>query len=122
MRLSDLPLGWRQRAEELRRWAAAEGAARALEQAAADLECALRESAMEPLDLDVAAAESGYSRGHLRRMIRDGKVPNAGTDDGPMILRCHLPHKPGASNGVAPLRLKGSSSKAQVARAVASGE
>jgi hypothetical protein len=50
---------------------------------------------MTPLSLTAAAAESGYSPGHLGREVKAGRIPNAGRENAPRILRRDLPRKPG---------------------------
>ncbi len=97
MRLTDLATRWRERATELRAWAAAEGAASALEGAATELEEAVRNDEDEPLALDQAACESGYSKRRLRELVASGEIPNAGRKGAPRIRRADLPHKPASS-------------------------
>jgi len=111
---------WRNRAEEARDLYAIEFAARAYEKAAEELEERLAGTMMELLTLEEAEVESGYTRSHLRRLMREGTIPNAGNDIGPMILRAHVPRKPGYT--VAKLGPVAASSRMQAARAVASGE
>lgn len=48
----------------------------------------------EVLTLDEAAAESGYHKDSLSRMMSEGKVPNAGKPGAPRIRRRDLPRKP----------------------------
>lgn len=115
--LQDLPARWRSRAEELRPYAPP--AAEAFDAAAAELEASLRDSLLEPLTLEQAEVESGYSRAHLRRMLREERVPNAGTEADPRILRRDLPRKPGYRVLVANARPDPASSRTQVVRAVA---
>jgi hypothetical protein len=55
-----------------------------------------RESEERPLSLAEAAHESGYSRDHLGREIRAGRIPNAGKRNAPRIERRHLPRKLGS--------------------------
>src|SRR5262245_23433817 len=90
-----LPGAWRTRAEELRKWAAAEGAAVALEQAAIELEAALRIRDDEPLTLQEAAAESGFNPESLGRLVREKRIANAGRPNAPRIRRGDLPKKRG---------------------------
>lgn len=116
--LSDLLTTWRARAEELEAYA--EPAAAAFRRAADELEAALQTEDQEPLTLEAASALSGYSTSHLRRMIADGTLPNAGKPRSPRVLRVHLPRKPGY--GVATPAPTELTSRSQVARAVASGE
>lgn len=93
---SDLPSAWRERAEQLRAYGA-EPQAIVLERAADELDAALRASATEQLDLQAAAAESGYSADHLGRLVRGGGLPNAGRKHAPKIRRADLPRKPAQS-------------------------
>ncbi len=113
--LADLPTLYREKAAQLERYAPA--AAEAFREAAELAEKALSENMMEPLDLHTAAQESGYSETHLRRMLREGTLPDAG---GGTILRRDLPRKPGGS--LARPRLHETSSRLQVARGVLSRE
>jgi hypothetical protein len=114
--LSQLPASFRERASLLRRYGA-EACATAVEQCAADVEAALVEHGRERLSLKQAAAESGYSAGHLRRLVRKKKLSSAA--DG-TVLRQDLPKKPGTA--VADRPHAHASSIAQLARAVANGE
>ena len=43
-----------------------------------------------------AARRSGYSADHLGRLVRDGKIPNAGRPGAPSIARRGLPRKASA--------------------------
>ena len=87
---------------------------------AEDLERAIADTGMEPISLEEAEVESGYTRAHLRRLLREGSIPNAGTRSNPTVLRMHLPKKPGF--GVAQTHPRATSSPMQVARTVALGE
>jgi len=69
-----------------------EGAAKAFREAAKTAQAFLEDYLADALPIDLAAAESGYTTGHLRRLINEGKLP--ATEDG-HILRQHLPRKPG---------------------------
>jgi hypothetical protein len=88
---AELPALWRARAETLRRFAPA--AATAFEDAADELEAALREAAETPLTLAEAARESGYSERRLRELLAAGAIPNAGRKNAPRIRRADLPRK-----------------------------
>ena len=90
---AQLPLYWNVFAELLRPFAPE--VARAFETAATHLEDALQQSNNEPLTLVQAGRESGYSRDHLGRLVRAGRLPNAGSPNAPRIRRCDLPIKPG---------------------------
>lgn len=93
--LARLPQEFRANAEAVRTLAGAEAAAHVWEEAARTVEQRLGEALLEPLPLDQAEAESGYTRSHLRRMLRNATLPNSGTVHDPRILRRHLPRKPG---------------------------
>jgi hypothetical protein len=95
IRPADLAMRWRSKAEDLRRLAA-EAQAVTLEHCADELEEALRETEAVPLNLQQAAEQSGYSPDHLGRLIREGKIPNAGRSGAPKILRRDLPRKAAA--------------------------
>ncbi len=88
-----LPRYWNAFAERLRPFAPE--VARAFETAATHLADALQQSNNEPLTLAQAGRESGYSRDHLGRLVRAGRLPNAGSPNAPRIRRCDLPIKPG---------------------------
>ena len=90
-----LPADWRTRAKTLRHYGG-ETPAVALEACAAELEAALRRRNETTLTLTDASRESGYSADHLGRLVRDGKIPNAGRPGAPRIARGDLPHKAGA--------------------------
>lgn len=91
--LRELIETWRERAETLRRHGA-EQAAKTAEMLADELESALRAEADDVLTLEQAAQESGFSAAHLARLIREGKIGNAGRRHGPRIRRAELPRKP----------------------------
>ena len=86
-----LPADWRTRAKT------GETSAVALETCAAEFETALRQRDDTILTLTEAAeGESCYSAAHLGRLVREGKVPNAGRPGTPRIARGDLPHEAGA--------------------------
>ena len=88
----DLTRVWRETASELRRFGAV-GQACTLEQCADDLDEAWRDWQQEPLTLEEAGEKSGYSADHLGRLVREGKIPNAGRSGAPRIARRDLPVK-----------------------------
>ncbi len=118
--LARLPQEFRENATTSRRIAGSESAAYVWEAAAREVEERISDSLLDPLPLEAAVLESGYTRSHLNRMLRDGKFPNSGTDGEPLILRMHLPRKPGF--GVDAGTVQPASSQAQAARAVIEGE
>jgi hypothetical protein len=94
---------------------AAEGAARAYELVADELDAALQGQDAELLNLTQAAAESGYSADHLGREIARGRIPNAGRRNAPKVRRTDLPRKPGA---LPPQQRKPHIGREDIARAV----
>ncbi len=117
---ADLPATFREIAANARQHTADERAATIWERAAEMVEESLRRFGLERLKLPQAAQESGYSRDHLRRLIDEGKIPNASVDGSKSILRMHLPKKPGHGGARVPPRVP--SSRVQAARAVAGRE
>lgn len=88
---------WREEASQLRERYSDERLARLSEIYAQELEAVLREYGDQALSLEAAAQESGYSIDHLGRLVRQGKLPNAGRSGAPRIRRNDLPKK--ASSG-----------------------
>lgn len=89
---SGLPNHWRATAADLRLYGAV-GEATALETCAAELERAEREYVVEELTLEQAAVELGLKADTVGRLLRDGKIPNAGGKGRPRVRRCDLQHK-----------------------------
>jgi len=84
----------RRRAECLRSWGGSEDVARVYEIIADELVELVRVHADTPLTLQEAAKESGYSEDHLRHLVAEGKIANAGQKGRPRIRRRDLPRKP----------------------------
>jgi hypothetical protein len=89
---ANLPAEWRAQAEGLRQFGA-DAQAKAVDRCANHLEEAFRQTEAEQLTLQDAAEESGYSADHLGRLVREGKIPNAGRPSAPRISRRDLPIK-----------------------------
>ncbi len=87
-----LPADWRRRAKSLRRYGG-EVPATAIERCADDLEATLVERDETTFSLVEASRESGYSADHLGRLVRDGRIPNAGRPGAPRIALKDLPRK-----------------------------
>ncbi|MCY4645310.1 MAG: hypothetical protein OXE73_00265 [Gammaproteobacteria bacterium] len=87
-----LPANWRRQAKSLRRYGG-ETPATAIERCADDLEATLVERDETTFSLVEASRESGYSADHLGRLVRDGKIPNAGRPGAPRIALKDLPRK-----------------------------
>jgi hypothetical protein len=92
MNPAELPIAWRARAAELRRFGA-EPQAVAVEACADELASALCEHDLEALTLEQAAAESGYTYSAIEKGVRAGRIPNAGTKGAPRVRRRDLPRK-----------------------------
>ena len=91
-RLEGLTTEWKAHAAALRRYGA-ESEARALEACAAELEERLRDWQTEPLTLEAAAVESGYSYSSLQQKVAGGEIRNVGGKGRPRLRRCDLPRK-----------------------------
>jgi hypothetical protein len=85
---------WREDAAVLRRRGARRAAAH-LERVAAELEDDLTQPGVQPelLTLANAVEQSGYTRGHLRRLLVAGTLTNHGTEDRPLVAASDLPRK-----------------------------
>ena len=96
-----LAFEWRSKATLFREHEEA-GVAIAYERCASELEGALDQEADTVLTLQDAAEISGYSADHLGRLVREGKLPNAGREGAPRIRVRDLPRKAdGAASEVA---------------------
>jgi hypothetical protein len=67
-----------------------------------ELEGTVTEWLTQGLTLAQAAQESGYSREHLGRLIREGTLPNAGRPNAPRVRRRDLPRKTVSETTVPP--------------------
>jgi hypothetical protein len=94
---------WREDAQVFRRYGAA-GRARMLERMADKLECAAGADQSRTVDLSTAAELSGFTRAHLRRLIREGKL--AATSDGTRVRASDLPRKRGHTLRQVPARCR----------------
>ena len=65
-----------------------------------------------------AARESGYSADHLGRLVRDGRIPNAGRPGAPRIARSHLPRKAPAEPRLVEKHRQGEVSNAQIVQSI----
>lgn len=71
--------------------------AKTCERHADELEAALRDWRHQELTVAEAAEESGYSAKSIRRMVRDGRIPDSrppGSRGEIRVQRRHLPRKP----------------------------
>lgn len=91
--LDALRAKWCCRREEFARFRAAVDGATLCDELLADLDQAIRASDDELLTLSEAARLSGYTADHLGRLVREGKLANAGRPGAPRIPRGALPRK-----------------------------
>ena len=91
--LMSLVSSWLEEAERLDALGC-EGHARLSRAYAQELEARVEGIAEQPLTLGEASVLSGYSKDHLSRMIRDGRLVNRGRKGAPRIRRGDLPAKP----------------------------
>ena len=92
--LADLPPRWTERAAEMR-FLGQESIAALIEALLGELETELDADSSETLTIAQAATESGYSQEHLRRLVRNEQISNAGRPNAPLIRRADVPIKPG---------------------------
>lgn len=89
-----LSQAWLAEAEMLRHRGAAT-LADVLTSCAQDLKQAVLQRDLELVNLEQASAESGFSYSALEKMIRSGRLPNAGQKGRPLVRRGDLPRKGG---------------------------
>ncbi len=85
---------WSTEADAMRRREATVNGAGVLAEVLADFMAVQASQAEAVLSLSEAAFRSGYSVEHLGRLIRDGRLPNAGRRGAPRIRGADLPRKP----------------------------
>lgn len=110
---------WREEAPLIRERYADDSLARLCEVHANELDAAIQAAEERTLTLTQASHLSGYGPDHLGRMVREGRVPNAGRKGAPRIRVRDLPRKAGLHQLGPDLQLP-SSSKEQIARSVLS--
>jgi len=87
-----------------------------------DIEAAEATEAAEIVPLAEAAEVSGYTSGHLSRLIREGRLANAGKRNSPALRRADLPRKPASLRSPqSRLKLLGAG-PGQVARAIVTAQ
>ena len=87
----DLISRWKSRRDELHRLRASVDGAAMCDDFLADLEAILRE---EPIvNLSAAAAECGYTAGHLSKLVRSGRLRNYGRPNSPRVRVSECPRK-----------------------------
>lgn len=105
---------WQARRAEWKRFGVhVEGAVLA-DEVLADLALLERSEGDEILSLAAASSESGYSKDHLARLIRQGTIANAGRPNAPRVRRRDLPRKAAGLQS----QQENDISRAQIARSV----
>ena len=105
--LEQLSQAWLAEAEVLRRRGAAT-LADVLTACAQELKQAVFQRELELVNLEQASAESGFSYSALEKMVRSGRLPNAGQKGRPLVRRGDLPrkgHRPQTGPALADMRL-----------------
>ena len=85
---------WTSRRDELKRLNASVDGATLCDEVLNDLDALLTSRSEQTVTLAEAADLSGYSRDHLARLIRLGRIRNAGRKHRPLLLVRELPVRP----------------------------
>jgi hypothetical protein len=91
MTIAELLQSWTDEAAQLRERYGMETAARLCDAHVRELAAALQERGDELLTIAAAAVETRYSTQHLRALLAEDVVPNAGSKGRPRIRRADLP-------------------------------
>ncbi len=87
---------WSTRRDEFQALGVLANAALICDEVLADFGIVIQTADQAVLTLAEAAARSGYSTGHLGRLVRQGKIPNAGQPRSPRVRVVDLPARPSA--------------------------
>ncbi len=88
---------WDRRRAVFQRFSALVDGAKLCAEVLADFRAVTNEHGDWTLSLTEAAARSGYSAPHLGRLLRAGKIPNAGRPGAPRMRVADLPTRPRAT-------------------------
>lgn len=113
---------WQEEEERFRRRHAQVDGAALVEELLSDFHAVIVEGGEELLNLQQASRESGYSPDHLGRLVRSGRISNAGRRCAPRIRRRDLPRKAGALQRRRKPRTLLCATPGQIARAVVASE
>ncbi len=113
---------WVGEADELRRRRALVDGAALLDEVLSDFAAVTGAEASELLNLQEAARESGYSADHLGRLVREGRISNAGRPNAPRIRRADLPRKASALRAESTRLTLLGATPGQIARAVVTSQ
>ena len=92
-RVLPLKAKWMAEADRYRQDDARVAAAKLIDRFVGDVDALLAADAEDILTLTEASTRSGYSRGHVGRLVRQGTLPNAGRRNAPRIRASDLPVK-----------------------------
>ena len=84
---------WTSRRDEFQALSVLADGARICDEILTDFGEVLKTESNAVLTLGEAASRSGYSEGHLGRLVRQGEIPNAGRPNAPRIRASDLPVK-----------------------------
>ena len=84
---------WRLRQAEFARFGATVSGAAVVGEMLDELREELRSAGNAPLTLEQAAQRSGYSRDHIGRLLRSGRLENVGSRGRPRVRASDLPLK-----------------------------
>ena len=119
--LEALPDCWRSLATNFEQFGGSTQA-EALRECASMLEQALHARDDTLLTLEEAKRVSGYSGDHLGRLVREGKIPNAGRRYAPRIRRRDLPRRARRLQTTSPRPHLAGATPGQIARAVVNSD
>ena len=85
---------WATEADAMQRRGVMVNGAGLLSEVLADFKALMSGQSEAVMSLPEAAARSGYSVEHLGRLVRQGRVPNAGRKGAPRVKAADLPRKP----------------------------
>jgi len=122
MTVRDVVSRWRAEQRRFERLGVLVDGAKLIGQLLDEIEGAAIAEGDEFLSLDKAATESGYSPHHLARLIREGRIPNAGRVHAPRIRGSDLPKKPPTLRSAPPMMHLLGVGPGQVARAIVARE
>jgi hypothetical protein len=96
MTAEELCAKWSSRRNEYRHLGVLVDGARLCEDVLVDLRLLFEADSESALNLSEAAEISGYSREHIGRLVKQGKIENVGRPHAPRVRRGDLPMKPGS--------------------------
>jgi len=119
---SEFVTKWADEAHAMRNRGALVNGAALLEEVLRDFEAATSDFQAETLSLGNAARESGYSVDYLGRLVREGRIPNAGRPNAPKIRRSDLPRKASSLRRRDPCTHLDATTPGQIARSVVTSD